>query len=316
MARIRSIKPEFWDDRKLARRTSRDARLLYIALWNMADEHGRLNGDPRWVRGQAFPYEEDLDDALLAGMLGELQDAEVVVAYEADGDPYLYLPKLAKHQRLEPGKVASKIPAPPVHNFSTTSALQVPDSDGDATEGTADGERLVTGNRNTRPDQQEQLRANESAPRADSSEPDDDSSALLYVAGSMEHGAWSRGAARGPDRAGPDPRPTRPPDASGLHELPGDFKPTDAMRRWANSTYPGLDLDFETKQFCHHFRSEGKRKKSWVDAWQKWIGDSHKRMTQATARASPARASTTDQRVAQAEALKAELAEARKGESP
>ena len=38
MARIRSIKPEFWDDRKLAKRASRDARLLYIALWNLADE--------------------------------------------------------------------------------------------------------------------------------------------------------------------------------------------------------------------------------------------------------------------------------------
>ena len=42
MARIRSVKPEFWTDRKLARCTSRDARLLYIALWNISDEHGRL----------------------------------------------------------------------------------------------------------------------------------------------------------------------------------------------------------------------------------------------------------------------------------
>lgn len=252
MARIRSIKPEFWDDRKLARRTSRDARLLYIALWNMADEHARLNGDPRWVRGQAFPYEDDLDDDAVAGMLGELQDATVVVAYEADGDPYLFLPKLARHQRLEPGKVASKIPAPP-----------------------------------QLPDQREQPRTDESAPRADEPAQDADTSALLYGAGSMEHVAGSGDAPHGPGRAAQPPAP-RPPDASGLCELPDDFAPTDAMRRWANSTYPGLDLDFETKQFCHHFRSEGRRKKSWVDAWQKWIGDSHKRMTQQS-RASPQR---------------------------
>lgn len=214
----------------------------------MADEHARLNGDPRWVRGQAFPYEDDLDDAIVAGMLGELADAGVVVAYEADGDPYLFLPKLARHQRLEPGKVASKIPAPP--------------------------------------EQQEQPHANESAPRADSSEPDAGPSALLYGAGSMEHVAGSRGAARRPDRAEPEPRQPRPPDASGLHEIPDDFKPTDAMRRWANSTYPGLDLDEETAQFCRYWRSEGRRKKSWADAWQKWIADSHKRMAQ-SARASP-----------------------------
>lgn len=262
MARIRSIKPEFWDDRKLARRTSRDSRLLYIALWNMADEHARLNGDPRWIRGQAFPYESDLDDDAVAAMLVELQDADVVVAYEVDDDPYLFLPNLAKHQRLEPGKVASKIPAPPQVN-----------------------------------DQREQPRANQSAPRADESEPDAGSSALLYGAGSMEHVAGSRGAARGPDRAAP-PAP-RPPDASGLHELPDDFKPTDGMRRWAHSTYPGLDLDEETAQFCRYWWSEGRRKKSWPDAWQKWIADSHGRMAR-TARASPVARNDPDTQLANA----------------
>jgi Helix-turn-helix domain len=65
---------------------------------------------------------------------------------------------------------------------------------------------------------------------------------------------------------------------SGLHELPDDFKVTDAMRRWAHKTHPGLDIDFETEQFCRYWRGEGRRKKSWVDAWQKWIGDAWKRM--------------------------------------
>jgi hypothetical protein len=57
------------------------------------------------------------------------------------------------------------------------------------------------------------------------------------------------------------------------------------MLRWANSTYPGLDLDFETGQFRRYWRSEGRKKKSWVDAWQKWIADSHQRKN---TRASPA----------------------------
>ena len=268
MARIRSIKPEFWDDRKLARRASRDARLLYIALWNLADEHGRLNGDPQWIKGQVFPYDDDIDAHAVAGLLGELEapDLAAVVAYMAEGDPYLLLPKLARHQRLEPEKVRSRIPPPP-----------------------------------------EPPRADQSAPRADEPEPPADTSALLYGAGSMEHVAGSRDAARRPDRAATAP-PPRPPDASGLHEIPDDFKPTDAMRRWANSTYPGLDLDEETSQFCRYFRGEGRRKKSWADAWQKWIADSHKRMSQQS-RASPGapRPSTTDQRVAQAQALKAEI---------
>jgi hypothetical protein len=78
------------------------------------------------------------------------------------------------------------------------------------------------------------------------------------------------------------------------------------MLRWANNTYPGLDLDFETDQFCRHWRAEGKRKKSWPDAWQKWIGDSHKRLNKAS-RGPGLQQSTTDQRMARAQALKAEL---------
>jgi hypothetical protein len=74
-------------------------------------------------------------------------------------------------------------------------------------------------------------------------------------------------------------------------ELPDDWKPSDALLRWANATYPGLDLDFETAQFTRHWRSEGRRKKSWPDAWQKWIADSHKRR----ARASPATADRQQQ---------------------
>ena len=115
MARIRSVKPEFWDDRKLAKRTSRDARLLYIALWNLADEWGRVNGDPQWIKGQVFSYDDDLNADSIAKLLEELENPALgaVVAYEADGDPYLFLPKLAKHQRLEPEKVKSRLPEPP-----------------------------------------------------------------------------------------------------------------------------------------------------------------------------------------------------------
>ena len=114
MARIRSIKPEYWDDRKLAKRTSRDARLLYIALWNLADERGRLNGDPVWIKGQVFSYDDDLDVPAVTKLLDELAaiDVGAVVPYEVDGDPYLYLPKLAKHQRLD-RTVPSRLPEPP-----------------------------------------------------------------------------------------------------------------------------------------------------------------------------------------------------------
>jgi len=113
MARMRSLKPEFWLDRKLARTLTRDARMLYLGLWNQADEWGRANADARVIKGQVFPFDDDLGLPEIEQLLRDLEDAGVVERYEHDGDPYLFLPKLSKHQRLEPQKVPSRHPAPP-----------------------------------------------------------------------------------------------------------------------------------------------------------------------------------------------------------
>lgn len=44
MARIRSIKPEFWTDGKI-RRLNADSALFFIALWNFADDYGYFQLD-------------------------------------------------------------------------------------------------------------------------------------------------------------------------------------------------------------------------------------------------------------------------------
>lgn len=117
MARQRTIKPEFWADDQLAE-LSRDARFLYIGLWNLADEHGRARGDARYVKGQIFPYDDDLTAAAVDCLLDELAKARKVQRYRTDGGSYLFLPNLGKHQRLEPDKTPSKLPEPPDANQS------------------------------------------------------------------------------------------------------------------------------------------------------------------------------------------------------
>lgn len=113
MARIRSVKPEYWADQELAEKVSRDARLAYIGLWNMADEWARLRGDARHVKGQLFPYDDDLTPEAVDDLIGELVAAGKVVRYVANGGTYLFLPTLHKHQRLEPDRVPSRLPSPP-----------------------------------------------------------------------------------------------------------------------------------------------------------------------------------------------------------
>jgi hypothetical protein len=155
VARIRSIKPEYWADEDFAVSVpNRDARLLYVGLWNLADEHGRVRGDPRYVKGQLFAYDDDLTPKMIDALLDELAAARKVQRYRSGSGAYLFLPNLAKHQRLEAAKVASRLPAPPDPDESAPMA----------TVGT-----------------------DESAPGADES-------ALLYVAGSREPVAGGRGA--------------------------------------------------------------------------------------------------------------------------
>jgi hypothetical protein len=75
--------------------------------------------------------------------------------------------------------------------------------------------------------------------------------------------------------AAPPAEPRRP---DGLTEIPGDFRPTDSMRRWAVGTYgAAIDVEYETAQFISHYRSTGARRKSWPDAWQKWVRESAER---------------------------------------
>ncbi|HCU50401.1 MAG TPA: hypothetical protein DGG94_11485 [Micromonosporaceae bacterium] len=115
MARIRSVKPEFFRDQDLAVEVpNRDARLLYIGLWGIADEHGRLRGDAMAIKGELFAYDDDLTPEVIDKLIDLLAETGRVIRYRSRKSVYLYLPKLSKHQRLEPHKTPSRLPEPPV----------------------------------------------------------------------------------------------------------------------------------------------------------------------------------------------------------
>jgi hypothetical protein len=114
MARIRSIKPEFWVDERLAR-ISRDARLLFIGLWNVADEGGRLRGSTLLIRAQVFPYDADVD---VERLLVELEGGEFILRYSADGETYIWVRNFNKHQKTDP-RLTSRLPPPPSHPIRT-----------------------------------------------------------------------------------------------------------------------------------------------------------------------------------------------------
>jgi hypothetical protein len=69
-----------------------------------------------------------------------------------------------------------------------------------------------------------------------------------------------------------------------------NFALTDGMRRWAHRDgYAALiDIDHSTQQFVSHYRSTGAQRRSWPDAWQKWIRDDAKRAAERGPRQLPA----------------------------
>lgn len=114
MARIRSLKPEFFLSEQVGS-VSFGARLLFAGLWTIADKEGRLRWAPRKLKAQLFPY----DDIELFQWAEELVDRKLVAFYEDEAGVYLFVPGFSEHQRPHPKEPASVLPEYPAgHDFA------------------------------------------------------------------------------------------------------------------------------------------------------------------------------------------------------
>ena len=96
MARIRTIKPDFWADLGVGE-CSPTARLLFIGCWNFSDDHGGLDRSAKQLKAQIFPY-DSLD---CEPLIQELLQHEMLIEYEIDGKLFLHIKNFRKHQRVE-----------------------------------------------------------------------------------------------------------------------------------------------------------------------------------------------------------------------
>jgi len=99
VARIRSIKPEFPQSESMGR-VSRDARLLFVQLWCICDDHGRTRAASRMLASLLFPYDDDAP-SLIDGWVSELVREGCVRVYEHDGAHFLEIPNWLKHQKID-----------------------------------------------------------------------------------------------------------------------------------------------------------------------------------------------------------------------
>lgn len=107
MARIRSIKPELPQSESMGK-ISREARLLFIQMWTLADDEGRLRGNSRMLASLLFPYDDDAP-ALIDGWIFELIEEHCIIVYEVGNATYVQICNWLIHQKIDkPSK--SKIP--------------------------------------------------------------------------------------------------------------------------------------------------------------------------------------------------------------
>jgi len=124
MPRIRQVKPQFWLDENLAG-LPRDCRLLYIGLWNLADDYGVFEWRPARIQVQLFPWDADLKNGEILEWLNLLCGTSDLIYFEADGKPYGFIRSFCEHQVIKkPSHWRYAIP--PVGNQLPTTTPPVP----------------------------------------------------------------------------------------------------------------------------------------------------------------------------------------------
>ena len=101
MARIRTIKPEFWEDEKIGS-LSFGARLLFLCSLNLCDDEGYLRWNAFYLASHAFMYDDVKTDTVEKWM-NELVDNELVTIYRVGKtqQPIGYIINFTKHQRID-----------------------------------------------------------------------------------------------------------------------------------------------------------------------------------------------------------------------
>ena len=132
MAWIRTVKPEFWNDQKVAA-LGVGPQLTYIGTWTHSDDYGVVRADPICLRALIFPY-NTVKQKEFDGWIKALTDIGRLLSFEESGEKYYFIPTFPEHQYIKkPSKWRNPPPpkdlegsTPPVPHQYPTSTPPVP----------------------------------------------------------------------------------------------------------------------------------------------------------------------------------------------
>lgn len=98
MARIRTIKPEYWTSEQVMS-CSRDARLLFIGMWNFCDDGGNHPASAMTLKAEVVPGDA-VSAVTVMQWVDELIEQGLLAEYEVDGKEYWHVTGWF-HQRID-----------------------------------------------------------------------------------------------------------------------------------------------------------------------------------------------------------------------
>jgi len=104
MARIRTIKPEFWKNESLGEMPI-ESQILFIGMWNLSDRRGFIEDRPKRIKAEIFPYRDINIDQAIDDLIPEF-----VRRVDVDGKMYLHILNFTKHQACNVREPESIIP--------------------------------------------------------------------------------------------------------------------------------------------------------------------------------------------------------------
>lgn len=143
MARIRTIKPEFWTSEQVVE-CSPTSRLLFIGIWNFCDDFGNHPSSVKQIKMEIFPG-DDISIEEIGKYIRELINNDLLIEYQGnDNKKYLHVTGW-HHQKID--KKSQKYPKfddhsttipQPFDDHSTTGSLRK-GKEGEGKEGSGGG---------------------------------------------------------------------------------------------------------------------------------------------------------------------------------
>lgn len=244
MARIRTIKPEFFrheelQDIELAN-PGKYAMLVFAGIWGHCDSKGRFEYRPRQLKLDILPFIPfDMSETIQI-----LCDAGMIVLYSVDEKRYGFIPTFEKHQRLSGKEANEGEKYPGIEKANEEQQVKQRGSNGEATGKFQNFTNVQEGkgregNRNME---------EEGECRGETKKPDDNAELDVSRTAVASRGVKPRASA-----------------------MKANFELPESWRDWCKTYRPELNPDAVADEFRDYWLGNGKRMIDWQATWRNWV---------------------------------------------